>query len=340
MKHRNAITITDIAREAGVSIATVSRVLTGNAPVAAAKKERIEAAIKKYDFHPNALARGLIQTKTNLIGLITADIRNPFYSAMFISCEQAATGYGCNLLLCNSLSDRVKEFELLDQLSRQRVDAIIQIGGAVDDLVTDSEYAEKVNLVSERIPFVITGRLDGTSCTRININETKAMTLVMEHLCAQEGIRTVAFAGGSTQVKATVELRACWRKMMRTLHLEYVADFDEANGRYDDEGGFLAMEHILAAGKPDAVITVNDFTAMGALRSLREHGYAIPADVKLISFDDTYLATLAAPQLTSVSYNYRSYGETIISTTVKLINGEEVPPETFVEPKLIIRGSC
>ena len=338
---KKSITITDIAKEAGVSISTVSRVLTGNAKVASEKREKVESLIKKYDFRPNMFARGLLSTQTGLVGVLVADIRNPFYSTMFVSLEQAASLLGYNLLLCNSFGDRVKEFELLDNLARQQVDAIIMIGGAVDELVTDMEYAEKVNLISERIPFVITGRLDGTTCVRVNIDEIKAMTIVMEHLASISSFRQLALIGGSTKVKSSVDLRACFRRQLKRFGLAYNAAFDVANMRYDEEGGYAAMNGLFEAGTvPDALIAVNDFTAVGAIRSIQEHSLRIPDDISIVAFDDTYLASIMEPKLTSVSYNYRLFGETLMKNAVALIQGRDVPQESFIEPKLVIRGSC
>ena len=131
------ITIYDIAREAGVSPSTVSRVLTNSANVRSEKKEKVQALIEKYNFKPNALAKGLADTKTRTIGVLAADIRNPYYAALFVSIEKAARETEYTVLLCNSLGVTDTEKELLGKLQEQRVDAIIQLGGRVDDLVSN-----------------------------------------------------------------------------------------------------------------------------------------------------------------------------------------------------------
>lgn len=335
------ITIVDIAKEAGVSIATVSRVLTGSAKVNEEKKRKINEIIKKYDFHPNVLARGLIQTKTNTIGILTADIRNPYYSSLFVSCENAASDRGYSLLLCNSFSDRLKEFELIENLANQKVDAIILIGGAPDELETDSEYAQKVNKITNSIPVVVTGRLDGTNCTRINIDYMKSISLVMEHISKNKNFKKVAFIGGSQKVTSSVELRNGFKKLLSEFNLKYYPEFDIPNNRYDDQGGYDAMNQILnLQEQPDVVIAVNDITAVGAMHAINEHNLKIPNDISIITFDDTFIASLMNPALTSVSYNYVNFGYQIIETTINLIEEKNVEPITLIQPKLVVRESC
>ena len=129
-----SITIYDIAEEAGVSASTVSRVLNGSASVRKEKKDRIQSIIDKYNFKPNALAKGLSDTATKTIGIIAADVRNPYYSALFVACEIAAEKAGYSVGLANSLGVKEREQSQLDLLLQQKVDAIIQMGGRVDDL--------------------------------------------------------------------------------------------------------------------------------------------------------------------------------------------------------------
>lgn len=335
-----SITIVDIAKEAGVSISTVSRVLTGNAKVSGEKEKKIREIIQKYDFQPNVLARGLINARSNLIGILTADIRNPFYSTMFVSCEQAAAQYGYSIMLCNSFADRLNEFILLDKLSQQKVDAIVLIGGVVDDVNTDQEFADKINAISAEIPVLVTGNLQGSRCTKINIDTKKAIELVMNFITRHPDFKKVAFAGGSKKVASTSTKRTAFREFLSKSHLEYIPEFDVENDHYDEEGGYEAMNAILKNGTPDVVIAVNDISAVGVIRSIHEHKLRIPEDISLISFDNTYISTLTNPQLTTVSYNYRNYGLKIISSALDLINKKDVPEEILIEPQLIIRDSC
>ena len=155
-----SITIYDIAEEAGVSASTVSRVLNGSASVRKEKKDRIQSIIDKYNFKPNALAKGLSDTATKTIGIIAADVRNPYYSALFVACEIAAEKAGYSVGLANSLGVKEREQSQLDLLLQQKVDAIIQMGGRVDDL---------------RVEFY---SLNDSCSSAVTIQHTEALTLM------------------------------------------------------------------------------------------------------------------------------------------------------------------
>jgi LacI family transcriptional regulator len=186
---KRGITIYDLAKEAHVSPATVSRVLTGSSNVSSEKKNRVLSLIEKYNYKPNALARGLSDTRTKVIGILTADIRNPYYAAVFIACEQAANNRGYTLILCNSLNDNLLEEHYLEKLEEQRVDAIILVGGRADELVSDQSYVEHVNKISNYIPIIVTGKLDGTDCYQVNLDQVWAVEIVMDHLIEKGSYR-------------------------------------------------------------------------------------------------------------------------------------------------------
>lgn len=214
------ITIYDIAREAGVSPATVSRVLTNSANVRSEKKERIQALIEKYHFKPNVMARGLADTKTRTIGILAADIRNPYYAALFVACEKAAREAGYTAVLCNFLEDREAEKNLLVSLQEQKVDAIIQFGGRVDDLASKEEYVELVNQIMARTPVVVTGKLDGTRCHAVRIDSMQAMELLMDHLLSL-GHRRIALVGGKQNVLATFEKYQRYKQILKENQIPY-----------------------------------------------------------------------------------------------------------------------
>ena len=148
------------------------------------------------------MARGLSDTRSRVIGIIAADVRNPFYSEVFVACELAARRLGYTVLLCNSLGEAGLERQQLEKLQEQRVDAVIQMGGRVDDLVSNLEYVELVNAMPERIPMVINGKLDGTQCFQVQIDARKTMDLLMEHLIGL-GHREIALVGGRADVLST-----------------------------------------------------------------------------------------------------------------------------------------
>ena len=339
LSENKAITIYDIAKEAGVSASTVSRVLTNSANVRKEKKEKVLALIEKYNFKPNALAKGLADTKTRTIGVLAADIRNPYYASLFVACENAARAVNYTVVLCNSLGEMTKEIELLGKLQEQKVDAIIQFGGRVDDLVSNEEYVELINQVMTTIPVVVTGKLDGTRCHAVRIDSMKAMELLMEHLL-KLGHKRIALVGGRKDVLATFEKLQRYKQILKEYMIEYDPQLVSEDSSYDFEGGYRDMNRILDKGiRPTAVIAINDFCAMGIMKSLAEHHLRIPEDISVVSYDNTYMAEMAMPRLTSIDYNYEEYGRKLIDTATAMIEGRKIGQLRMVTPTLVVRDS-
>ncbi|HJD31933.1 MAG TPA: LacI family transcriptional regulator [Candidatus Eisenbergiella stercorigallinarum] len=338
---KETISIYTIAKEAGVSPATVSRVLNGSARVSEEKRARVQALIEKYSFTPNALARGLSSVETKVIGLMVSDIRNPFYATMVVECEKAASEKGYLMMLCNSLGSNEMELTYLEKFNSQRVDAVIQIGGKVDELVSDTGYVQSVNKVASSMPVLITGKLDGADCYQVNIDEGQAMELLISFLI-ENGHRDIALLGGRDNVKSTVDKRLRYRQMLWKYGIpvreEYIIDGDS----YDIESGSEAMRQFMREDHPmpSVVIAINDFTAVGVVRTLREAGYRIPEEISVVSFDNTYIAETCMPRLTCVGYDYRMFGRLLVDTAVCAIHGEEPPRVQMVKSRLVIRDSC
>lgn len=339
ISENKAITIYDIAKEAGVSASTVSRVLTNNANVRSEKKEKVLALIEKYNFKPNALARGLADTKTRTIGVLAADVRNPYYASLFVACENAARDKDYTVILCNSLGETEKEVDLLGKLQEQKVDAIIQLGGRGDDLASNIDYVELINQVMAKIPVVVTGKLDGTRCHVVRIDAMKAIEMLMNHLL-ELGHRKIALIGGRKDVLSTFEKHLRYKQILKENMIEFDSELVAEDGDYNFETGYGQMNQMLDKGiRPTAVVAINDFSAMGVMRSIQEHGLKIPEDISVVSYDNTYMAEMAIPRLTSVDYNYEEYGRKLIDTATAMIEGRKAGQLRMVTPTLVIRES-
>lgn len=333
------ITIYDIAREAGVSPATVSRVLTSNAKVKSDKLEAVQAIIAKYNFRPNALARGLTETRRKVIGIIMADVRNPYYANLFVACEQAARAKGYSLLLENSLGRQEIEEQQLILMEEQRVDAIILVGGRADDLHSNEAFVEKVNQVSNSIPVILTGKLDGTSCYQVRIDAIRTMDLVMEHLIAL-GHRDIALVGGLNTVASSYEKRKRYKQILAKYQIPCRPEYYENYGSYDYETGYSQTEKLLALDNvPTAVIGINDSASIGAMNCIQEHGFRIPDDISVVGYDNTHICNMVTPKLTSIDYNYDDFAEKLIATVEGVYSSASLPPLQLIEPSLIIRKS-
>ena len=332
------ITIYDIAKEAGVSPATVSRVLTNNARVSDRKRQVIEKTIKKYNYKPNAAARSL-SGGTRVIGLMVADIRNPFFAALAVECEIAANMRGYTVLLCNMLVDEALEEEHLDKLYAQRVEAIIQIGRRTDMVVSDPDYAEHVKRISRIIPFITTGKLEGVDYYSVRINHIQSMKIVMEYLVSL-GHREIALVGGVKSVRSTWEKQNEYINLMKYYKLIFRREFIQ-EGTYDNTAGYNGMECLLKTDiRPGAVIAINDECATGAILAAQDNGFSVPGDISVVGFDNTAHAILIRPPLTTVDYNYPLMGTTLVDTAIQAARKKNPPREILLDSRLVIRESC
>ena len=333
------ITIYDIAKEAGVSPSTVSRVLTNSANVRSEKRDKVVALIEKYNFKPNALAKGLADTKTRTIGVLAADIRNPYYASLYVAIEKAARETEYTVLLVNSLGDTQTERELLGKLQEQRVDAIIQLGGRADDLVSNEKYVELINQIMANTPVIVTGKLDGTRCNTVRLDSMQAMELLMNHLI-ELGHRKIALIGGRRDVLATFEKIQRYKQILNANMIEFDPFLIAEDTGYDFESGYQGMNKMLSEGiAPTAIVAINDFSALGIMKSLEEHHIRIPEDVSVVSYDNTYMAEMAIPPLTSVDYNYQEFGKKLVDTAISLIEGKKTSKIRMVNPTLVVRES-
>ncbi|MDD7738905.1 MAG: LacI family DNA-binding transcriptional regulator [Fusicatenibacter sp.] len=333
------LNIYTIAREAGVSVSTVSRVMTQSAKVSPEKKQRVEEVIQKYNYRPNALARGLSSTKTHMIGLLAADLENPYYSALITSCEKEINRRGYVPMISSFYMEDERERESLQKMSEMQVEAIVMLGGKSDSLINDPEYAELVNQVLESVPIVTTGFIEGTDCHQVTVDEGEATEMAIRHLISL-GHRRIAMIGGFDHMKSTHEKRVRYREELKKYGIEYREGYVK-DSNYSIEGGYQAMNEFFEENQmlPTAVIAINDFSAVGIIRSIKEHGYEIPEDIALVSFDNTFIAEAVIPKLTSLSYELNEYGTHLIDTVIGLIEGKEFPCVQKYSARLIVRES-
>ena len=336
---KSELNIYRIAEEAGVSPSTVSRVMTQNARVSEEKRRRVEEVIRKYDYRPNALAQGLASPKTKVIGLLSSDLMNPYYAQLLTECEHEIDRLGYYPMIFSPMNSYDLEIRYLQKMFDMRVDAIIMMGGKSDQLVTDPAYADLINRLGESVPIITTGKVEGARCWQVSIDEMSGVDLAMEHLFSL-GHRHIAMIGGRNHVKSTYVKRMRYRTILRshgiTFRERYIPESD-----YDIEGGYQCMNRLFETNRtmPTAVMAINDFSAVGVMRSVKERGLRIPEDMAIVSFDNTFLVDTVMPRLTSICYDYKSFGETLADTAAKLINGESVPEVQKISSRLIVRNS-
>lgn len=331
------VTIYDIAKEAGVSPATVSRVLTNSARVSPLKEKKVRELIEKYNFQPNAMAKSLTDMRTHTIGLIVADIRNPYYAELAVACEIAASNRGYHVLLCNVRDDDVLESEILDRFVAQRVDAIIQVGFRMDDLTPNTQFVDHLKHI--QVPFISTGKLEGTNVYTFGIDHGAGLELAFQHLRSL-GHEKIALLGGSLGIRSTYEKWTRYIYLLGESGIQMRPEYVQEGG-YDFTAGYNCMDRLLALKeRPTALIAINDHTAVGAIAAIQAAGLSVPDDFSIVSHDNTLLSRITMPHLTSVDYGYERLGEGLIHAALERIENREIPQEELLTPVLKVRESC
>lgn len=339
MTEKHIITIYDIAREARVSTATVSRVITRSAAVSADKRERVEKLIRKYNFRPNALAKGLSKTRSRLIGMLCPDVRNPYYAGLFMACEREAYEMGYTLILSNTFTREELEIAFLEKMTEQRVEAILICGGLIDHVVLPARYSETLRRTAQRVPVIVAGQTTMPGCSQICLDHADGMRQVLLHL-AGEGHRRIAFIYAGTDVSLTLIKRQAFLDGMRDLGLPVREEYLAAVSHFNEVCGAEAMAGLLALPEPPtAVIGINDLVAAGALRCVLENGLRVPNDCALAGFDDSYVSNLSVPRLTSISYDDEEYGRRLIRLAIEKIDDNHEVSRSMHPVKLIVKPS-
>ncbi len=319
-------TIREVARIAGVSPSTVSRVMNGTAKVDEEKKQRVMEAISKTNFQPNELARALFKKTSKIIGLVVPDIENPFFSEMAGVIEQEAFAFGYRLLLCNSNNDQEKERLNISMLNQMKADGII--------LITNSDHTSTL-IADCSLPVVVVDRYV-TDCGEIAFVEAdhyKGGRMATQCL-VDCGCRNIICLRGPQAFNSGV------------LRFQGYLDVCEENGiepRYIDcaysyEAGRIAPEELLQRF-PDAegIFACNDMAALSTYKVLRSRGIRVPEDIQLIGFDDINISDLVSPELTTIRQPVAQMGREAIHIIAQYGEGQAFQPEHIMDVELIQR---
>lgn len=331
------ITIYGIAKEAGVSVATVSRVINRPENVKPEKREKVLAVIRRYDFKPNMLAKSLKNARSGVIGLLTASIDSPFYGQLVSECIQAAKECGYVLLVSSFKCGGEEEADLLKNIYKQRVESIILLGGGMDSRTENEQILSAVNRIAEVVPVVVMGNAQGIPCYEVRIDEAGAMEQAMEYLIGA-GHRKIAFWGGEKNVYSITEKSCAFQRMLRKYGLECRDEWLQYGG-YDQEDGYRVMSGMNKDELPTAVIGVNDQFACGIIKAAFDTGIAVPQKLSVISFDNTYIAECTRPELSSVACDYGELAHKLVQTAVKAARREEMEWRQLVWTHLVERES-
>ncbi|SDI78853.1 catabolite control protein A [Natribacillus halophilus] len=319
-------TIYDVADEAKVSMATVSRVVNGNPNVKPTTRKKVLNAIEKLDYRPNAVARGLASKKTTTVGVIIPDISSIFFSELARGIEDIATMYKYNIILCNSDNNKEKELHLLNTLLEKQVDGILFMGGEITD-----EHAD--HLRSSHVPIVLAATYhEDTEFPSVNIDYAQAAFDAVDYLL-KKGHTHVGMVSGTLEdpINGYQKFKG-YKQALQTNNIP----FDESLVSvcdYSHDSAVASVQDLLnIENKPTAIFAATDEMALGVIHGLQDQGLHIPNDVEIVGFDNTRLATMVRPTLTTVVQPMYDIGAVSMRLLTKYMDSEEIEEQTVVLP--------
>ncbi|KIL25913.1 hypothetical protein B4134_2659 [Bacillus safensis] len=325
----NNVTIYDVAREANVSMATVSRVVNGNPNVKPTTRKKVLEAIDRLGYRPNAVARGLASKKTTTVGVIIPDISSIFYSELARGIEDIATMYKYNIILSNSDQNTDKELHLLNTMLGKQVDGIVFMGGNITDVHVEEFKRSPV-------PIVLAASVEEQAQTpSVNINYEQAIYDSVQ-LLVEKGHKRIAFVSGPmSEPINSVRKLAGYKRALEEAGIAF-DDTLVAEGDYSYDSGIESLAHLLEqSDKPTAVIAATDEMALGVIHGAQDRGVSIPEDLEVIGFDNTRLSLMVRPQLTTVVQPTYDIGAVAMRLLTKLMNKEQVDDQIVELPHRI-----
>ena len=324
-------TIYDVAREAGVSMATVSRVLNDTAVVKEETKKRVLDAIAKLSYRPNAVARGLASKRTKTIGVIVPDVSAGFMAELVRGIEDVARMYSYHIILCNSDGSLSREIDLVGTMWEKQVDGII--------FMSPRLQAEHIQTFEDaQLPIVLCRTDDPEKrIPSVNINNRQAAQDAVDFLI-NKGRTHIAFVGGvGEDGTLTAERRQGYADAMRRHGLDPAFVF---TSREDYATSLVSVRSQLSIDQFHAFLAANDEMALAALHACYDLQLKVPEDVMIVGFDNTKLTQMSRPELTTVAQPMYDYGAVAMRFLTKLLNDEPFSTYTVLLPHQILeRGS-
>jgi LacI family transcriptional regulator len=321
-----AASIKDVAREAGVSIATVSRVLNNIDVVNEDTKKKVEDAIKKLSYRPNIVARSLKTQRTKTLGIILPDIASQIYPEVVRGVEDIANIYDYNIILCNTDLNIEKEKEYLNVLKEKMVDGVVYISSSLEKEVIDTIH-------DLQMPTVLVETADSENTfASVTIDNIEAANKAVSFLI-EKGNKKIAFIGTSSEkINASSMRYEGYKKALEKNRILFdlnIIKFTEGGIRANN--GYSAMNDILEKGeKFDALFCSNDELAMGAINALREKGISVPEEIDVMGFDNIYASSVFYPKLTTIAQPLYDMGSVGTRMLIKIINKEELEKQNYV----------
>jgi DNA-binding LacI/PurR family transcriptional regulator len=330
------VQLNEVAKMAGVSIATVSRVINDNPNVSPVTRTKVQQVIKKLKYHPNRVAKRLRNryASSNLLGVLIPDIQNPFYVEVLRGIEDVAYDNKYALIMCNFSQDERKEQLYLDILQSESVDGLIAAP-------THERDQKVINLVKSGLPIVCVDRgLYGVDVDLVLVENKEGAFTAVDHL-AKSGYRRIAYISGLTQLPSSRQRELGYIDALEANELP----FDRELIRYGDsshDSGVRLCEELLNLPEPaDAIFAGNNLITLGALETIHKRKLNIPRDIAIIGFDDMYWSISLNPPLTAVRQPAYEIGKRAAELLIQRINDPVRPTVSMIlKTELMIRNSC
>ena len=343
MKNNNgSVTITDVAKKAGVSVMTVSRVINGNNNVKKETRVKILKIIDELNYFPNNLARGLMKKKSNTIGIIVPSLKNPFFTELISGIENVLYEHDYSMLLCDTGYDMEKQSKYLKSLVQQQAEGIIIIGHSPADKKFISKIMEKTYIIGLQSTI--------QNCDFISCDLVQGTFMMTEHLI-KAGHRKIAFIGDKPGKKdKIIGFTEAMEKYGVPVYQNLMLDYERLKILKEEsawDAGYILTKKLLEMPEiPTAVQAINDFYAIGAYQAIAEAGLRIPDDISVCGFDNISISRVLNPPLTTVEQHPREQGKLCGELLIKRIaavlsdsGAANIPYNIVLPTSLVIRSS-
>lgn len=330
--------ITEVARLAGVSTATASRVVSlSDYPVSAATRERVLEAARTLDYVPNALARGLLKSRVPVVAVIVHDITDPYFAEVVRGVEDGAAGAGYLVITCSSERNAERERSYVRLLRSIQAAAVVFAGSGLDDPAANEEIDRHLAAMRADGAAVVHLSPHARGEPEVSVDNAAGIAAMVEALVGL-GHRRIAFLAGPRALYVARERLAGYRRGLESAGIAFDDRLVIRTG-FDHEGGALGVDTLLAGDAPfTAICCANDLLALGALQRLAGLGIGVPQEVSVAGFDDISTAALTAPSLSTVRLPLREMGRRGFEHAHRLLAGDQ--PERDVLPtEVVLRDS-
>ncbi len=326
-------TIKDVAKEAGVSVATVSRVINKSPKASAASVESVTKAMSKLGYRPNANARALVSQSTNTVGVLVSDVSDPFFGTLVKAVDDVAHRHNKHILVGNGYHNADEERNAIELLINSRCDALVIHSKALSDeeLI---RYAEEVKAL-----VFINRHIEALPGRCISLDNYKGAFLATEHLI-RNGHRNIACIASSHAIEDVDQRLAGYQDALKANNIDLSTSYVEY-GEPDSDGGERAMTNLLTKSLPiTGIVAYNDNMAAGALSVLEENQLELPRQMSIVGFDDALIAKYLHPRLTTIRYPIKMMAEKAAEIAIALSQKATIETEPMIySPTLVQRMS-